>query len=178
MAAATTSTLGINFQSTSPSLRTTLHCLLATSSVPLAIVILAQGRCRWTLFGPSCSSLRREVVCCMMMEEYKISIKHSCQRIMGLRSTPSLPPSLPSSHYLTLVLSLSAHSAHTVAKGIEIDVRSCILSLIDLYSHWLSHPIHTILLHRVLRSIFMLSDLFALVYSLTKWSIIGLVPRT
>lgn len=43
----------------------------------------------------------------------------------------------------------------------EIDVKSCILSLIDLYSHWLMQPLHVVLLNHVLRSILMLSDLFA-----------------
>ena len=51
--------------------------------------------------------------------------------------------------------------------GTDVDVRSCILSLIDLYSHWLSQPIHTLLLATMLRSIIMLSDLFALVESLS-----------
>ncbi len=45
----------------------------------------------------------------------------------------------------------------------EVDIRSCILSLIDLYTHWLTQPIHTLLLQHMVRSVVMLSDLFALV---------------
>lgn len=47
----------------------------------------------------------------------------------------------------------------------EVDIRSCILSLIDLYTHWLSQPIHTLLLQHMLSSVIMLSDLFAVVRS-------------
>lgn len=45
----------------------------------------------------------------------------------------------------------------------EIDVKSCILSLIELYVHWLRQPVHTVLLNHILQSIIMLSDLFAVV---------------
>lgn len=45
----------------------------------------------------------------------------------------------------------------------EIDVKSCILSLIELYVHWLRQPVHTVLLNHILQSIVMLSDLFAVV---------------
>ena len=45
----------------------------------------------------------------------------------------------------------------------EIDVKSCILSLVDLYVHWLIQPIPTPLLTYVLQSIILLSDLFAVV---------------
>ena len=46
---------------------------------------------------------------------------------------------------------------------VDVDISSCIISLTDLYTHWLTQPIHSLLLHHVLTSIVMLSDLFALV---------------
>ena len=46
---------------------------------------------------------------------------------------------------------------------VDVDISSCIISLTDLYTHWLTQPIHSLLLHHVLMSIVMLSDLFALV---------------
>lgn len=46
---------------------------------------------------------------------------------------------------------------------VDVDISSCIISLTDLYTHWLTLPIHSLLLHHVLMSIVMLSDLFALV---------------
>lgn len=54
-------------------------------------------------------------------------------------------------------------SAHYSPEGVEIDVRSCVLSLIDLFSHWLSHHIHSLLLLHTIRAILMLSDLFSVV---------------
>ena len=47
----------------------------------------------------------------------------------------------------------------------EIDVKSCVLSLIDLYNHWLSQPLHMVVLSNILQSIVMLSDLFTVVIS-------------
>ena len=44
-----------------------------------------------------------------------------------------------------------------------VDVRSCVLSLVDLFSHWLGQPLHPLLLLHTLRAILMLSDLFSLV---------------
>jgi huntingtin len=43
-----------------------------------------------------------------------------------------------------------------------VDVRSCVLSLVDLFSHWLGQPLHPLLLLHTLRAILMLSDLFSL----------------
>lgn len=48
-------------------------------------------------------------------------------------------------------------------EGAEVDVRSCVLSLVDLFSHWLSQPLHSLLLLHTLRAILMLSDLFSVV---------------
>ena len=50
-------------------------------------------------------------------------------------------------------------------EGSEVDVRSCVLSLIDLFTHWLTQPIHTLLLQHMLRAVLMVSDLFAMVSS-------------
>ena len=55
-------------------------------------------------------------------------------------------------------------SLSTAREGAEVDVRSCVLSLIDLFSHWLTQPIHTLLLQHMLRAVLMLSDLFAMVH--------------
>lgn len=44
----------------------------------------------------------------------------------------------------------------------EVDTRSCIMSLVDLYTHLLSQPIDMLLLHHILTSIVMISDLFVL----------------
>ena len=48
-----------------------------------------------------------------------------------------------------------------------MDVRSCVLSLVDLFSHWLSQPLHCVLLLHTLRAVLMLSDLFAVVSAST-----------
>ena len=43
-----------------------------------------------------------------------------------------------------------------------IDMRSCIISLIELFAHWFTQPMDLLLLHHTLTSIIMLSDLFFL----------------
>ena len=45
----------------------------------------------------------------------------------------------------------------------EIDVKSCVLSLIDLYNHWLNQPLHIVVINHIFQSIVMLSDLFTVV---------------
>lgn len=47
--------------------------------------------------------------------------------------------------------------------SVEVDIKSCIISVIELYTHWLANPIHTLQLQYTLQSIIMLSDLFAVV---------------
>lgn len=54
-------------------------------------------------------------------------------------------------------------TARYTSDGAEVDVRSCVLSLIDLFTHWLTQPIHSLLLQHMLRAVLMLSDLFAMV---------------
>ena len=43
-----------------------------------------------------------------------------------------------------------------------IDMRSCIICLIELFTHWFTQPINLLLLHHTLTSIVMLSDMFFL----------------
>jgi hypothetical protein len=43
-----------------------------------------------------------------------------------------------------------------------VDMRSCVLSLVDLFSHWLTQPLHPLLMVHMLRAILMLSDFFSL----------------
>ena len=43
-----------------------------------------------------------------------------------------------------------------------IDMRSCVISLIDLFNHWFTQPMDLLLLHHTLTTIVMLSDLFFL----------------
>lgn len=50
-----------------------------------------------------------------------------------------------------------------MSDSVEVDVKSCMLSLIELYTHWLASPIHTIQLEYTLQSIILLSDLFSVV---------------
>ena len=45
-----------------------------------------------------------------------------------------------------------------------VDVRSCVLSLVDLFSHWLTQPLQPLLLQQTLRATLMISDLFSLVH--------------
>ena len=44
----------------------------------------------------------------------------------------------------------------------NVDIRSCVLSLIDLFTHWLSTPMDSLLLLHTISSINLLSDLFSL----------------
>ena len=65
----------------------------------------------------------------------------------------------------------SAEAIYLLAGGymsgsVEVDIKSCVISLIELYTHWLANPIHTLQLQYTLQSIVMLSDLFAVVRNL------------
>ena len=87
---------------------------------------------------------------------------HSClSRACGQSLWPT-PPVQVVAHFLML---FSGHYPCCVARHSPdgVDVRSCVLSLVDLFSHWLGQPIHPLLLLHTLRAILMLSDLFSLV---------------
>jgi len=51
----------------------------------------------------------------------------------------------------------------TLGSSEEIDVKSCILSLMDLFVYWFTQPINQFMLKHVLCSVVILSDLFATV---------------
>ncbi len=50
-----------------------------------------------------------------------------------------------------------------LSDSVEVDIKSCVISVIELYTHWLASPIHTLQLQFTLQSILMLSDIFAVV---------------
>ncbi|XP_019850343.1 PREDICTED: huntingtin-like isoform X2 [Amphimedon queenslandica] len=61
-----------------------------------------------------------------------------------------------------IILKTDVSSGKDTTPVNEIDTRSCIMSLVDLYTHLLSQPIDMLLLHHILTSIVMLSDMFVL----------------
>ena len=80
-----------------------------------------------------------------------------------LGSTSVTPCQLSYASLVPIILKTDLSKGGGSPVGIaEIDTRSCIMSLIDLYTHWLSQPIDLLLLHHTLTSIIMLSDLFVL----------------
>ena len=77
-------------------------------------------------------------------------------------STAHTPCQLSFSSLLPIILKTELSKAGTPLGTAKVDCRSCILSLIELYTHWLSQPMDLLLLYHTLSSIVMLSDLFVL----------------
>ena len=77
--------------------------------------------------------------------------------LTGLYCTTSREYSLPPQYTIPLMITEEALNNHGLGKLFPlrmyysavcyrqegVDVRSCILSLVDLFSHWLSQPLHT-----------------------------------
>lgn len=61
---------------------------------------------------------------------------------------------------LPIILKTEVNSSSTTIDG--VDLRSCVISLIELFTHWFTLPMNLLLLHHTLTSIVMLSDLFFL----------------
>lgn len=72
------------------------------------------------------------------------------------------PCQLSLNSLLPITLNRDPHSSRTSPQADQVDTRSCILSLLDLYSHWLSESISLPLLHNTLASVILLSDQFVL----------------
>ena len=64
-------------------------------------------------------------------------------------------------------------------REVDVDVQSCVLSLVELYTHWLSGPLHTMIVLNLVRSVLLLSDLFV-VLNHFEWmltTLLGLYDR-
>ena len=72
------------------------------------------------------------------------------------------PCQLSLNSLLPITLKRDSYNSSTAPEEDQIDTRSCIVSLLDLYTHWLSETISLPLLHHTLASIVLLSDQFVL----------------
>ena len=70
---------------------------------------------------------------------------------------------------LVSLLPIMLHSETNIGKRssassrlVDVDIDSCVLSIQDLIAHWLTQPIHTLVLTQALRMVVMISDLFSL----------------
>ena len=70
------------------------------------------------------------------------------------------PCQLSLNSLLPITLNRDPYNSRTSPEADQVDTRSCIVSLLDLYSHWLSQSISLPLLHHTLASIVLLSDQF------------------
>ena len=72
------------------------------------------------------------------------------------------PCQLSLNSLLPITLNRDPYSSRNSPEADQVDTRSCIVSLLGLYSHWLSETISLPLLHHTLASIVLLSDQFVL----------------
>ncbi|KAL5499651.1 hypothetical protein EMCRGX_G011104 [Ephydatia muelleri] len=75
----------------------------------------------------------------------------------------------PSQLSLHSLLPVMLHSETNIGKRTsvssrrsDVDIDSCVISVQDLIAHWLTQPVHTLVLAQALRMVLMISDLFSL----------------
>lgn len=85
---------------------------------------------------------------------------HNLERSLG--QTSLTPCQLSYASLVPIILKVDVTKVTSPVGLTEVDIRSCLMSLIDFYRHWLSNPIDLLLLHHILISVIMLSDMFGL----------------
>lgn len=96
----------------------------------------------------------------MQATTYPPIYSQNLERPLGYTSLT--PCQLSYASLVPIILRTDVSTGHSPVGISEVDTRSCIMSLIDLYSHLFSQPIDMLLLHHILTSIIMISDLFVL----------------
>ena len=85
---------------------------------------------------------------------------HNLERPLG--STHITVGQLSLNSLLPITLKSDPTSSQLSPDRGEVDTRSCIFTILELYQHWLTEPLSILLLQHILASIIMLSDLFVL----------------